>query len=416
MNFRCLMVLALAGTCGLPVPGRAAETLRLEQAIARALAADPTLRAEAAELEAVRARAQREALATPFTVGADLENVAGTGALSGFDSAESTLRISRVLELGGKRSARRALGQAQTLLQENAVSAARLDTLSRTAVRFIEGLVDQQRLSYTSERVSQAEQTRREVAAWVEAGRNPDTDLLAAELALAQAELDHEHAEHELLAARTTLAASWGGDPVDFAELSGNLESLPVVEPFEALAAKLHTAPEQQGAQLQAEALAARRRVAAADARPDLAVSLGVRRLEALNEQGLVMSASLPLGSRRRASFSVVEADARLVALQARGDAALIERRQQLFEKYQELQHARIEVQALRDSMLPKAAEAVALARRGFEAGRFSFLALAQAQNTLFELRRRSAEAAAHFHILLVEVDRLTATSRESMP
>ncbi len=48
MTLRYLWVLALAGTCGVVPYGHAAESLRLEEAVARALQANPTLQAEAA--------------------------------------------------------------------------------------------------------------------------------------------------------------------------------------------------------------------------------------------------------------------------------------------------------------------------------------------------------------------------------
>lgn len=415
MKLRFLVALAVAGACAIHMVARAAEPLRMEQAVARALASDPSLRAQNAELQAVEARAQREGLGTPYTLGADLENVAGTGSLHGFDSAETTLRIGRVLELGGKRAARQALGAAESNLQQNAVASARVDAASRAAARFVEALVDQQRVEFAGERVNQAASIRSEVQTWVEAGRNPETDLLAAEIAVAQAELDREHAEHELLAARMTLAASWGAVTPDFGELEGDLERLPPIEDFEILAARLRQAPEQQAEGLRAETLAAHRRLASASGKPDVVVSLGIRRLEALNDQGLVMSASMPLGNRSRSSLSVAEADARLAALDARREEALVERQQYLFERYQELNHARIEIEALRSTMLPKAQEALTLARRGFEAGRFSFIALTQSQDRLFELRGKALDAAARYHTLMVEVDRLT-TPKESIP
>ena len=69
MNLRCLLVLALAGTCGAIPLGRAAEPLRLEEAGARALANIPSLPAEAAHLRAIQACAQCECLPTLlFTV------------------------------------------------------------------------------------------------------------------------------------------------------------------------------------------------------------------------------------------------------------------------------------------------------------------------------------------------------------
>jgi cobalt-zinc-cadmium efflux system outer membrane protein len=293
---------------------------------------------------------------------------------------------------------------------------ARLEIESRTRSRWIEVLVDQDRLKAAREQVALAERTRREVAGWVAAARNPESDLRAAEIAVAEAELEREHAEHELTSARWTLAASWGAATPDFEAVDGALTPLPPVEPFEALAARLPESSAQRAARLDGERIAARRRLAEASVRPDLQVSLGVRRLEALDDQGLVMSVSVPLGSRQRAGLSVAEADAELAALDARREADRIERHQRLFEKYQELLHARTEHETLRTRMIPKAEQALAFTRRGFEAGRFSFVSVAQAQKTLFELRMRSVDAAARYHLLLIEVQRLAAVAPETAP
>jgi outer membrane protein, heavy metal efflux system len=413
---RYLLALAFAGACGMAPIGHAAEPLRLEDAIARAVAANPALAAESAELDAVRARAQRDALPTPYVLGGDLENVAGSGSLSGVHSAETTVRIGRTIELGGKRAARISLGDADVARQGYAASIARLEIERRTRSRYIEVLADQDRLKAAHEQVALAERTRREVAGWVAAARNPESDLRAAEIAVAEAELAREHAEHELTSARLTLAASWGAMTPDFEAVDGALSPLPPVEAFEALAARLPESSAQRAIGLESERIAARRKLAEASAKPDLQVSLGVRRLEALDDQGLVMSVSVPLGTRQRAGLSVAEADAELAALDARREADRIERHQMLFETYQELLHARTEYEALRTKMLPKAEQALAFTRRGFEAGRFSFVSVAQAQKTLFDLRRRSVDAAARYHMLLIEVQGLVAIAPENAP
>lgn len=416
MNLRHLWVLALAGTCGVVPWGHAAEPLRLEEAVSRALASHPTVAAESAELQAVQARADREALPTPYVLGGDLENVGGTGALGGVQSAETTLRVSRVLELGGKRAARQALGNAETAQQRYRADVARIEVASRATTRFIEVLADQKRLEAARERVRLAERTRREVAAWVAAARNPESDLRAAEISVAEAELVREHAEHELAAAKVTLASTWGDLTPEFEAVAGELDALPPLPALETLTARLPMGTEQRSAALESETIAARRRVAQASAKPDLSVSLGVRRLEGVDDQGLVMSISVPLGSRTRSAFSVSEADAQLAAVEARRNAERLERHQAVFEKYQELNHARTEVEMLRTQMRPKAEQALAFTRRGFEAGRFSFQQVALAQNTLFSLRERAVEAAARYHTLLVELERLTAIAPESTP
>lgn len=417
MNLRWLMGLAFAGLCGAVPWGHAAESpLRLEEAVARSLASNPALAAEAADLRAVQARAERDGLPTPYIVGGELENVGGTGTLGGVRSAEATLRLGRVIELGGKRAARQALGVAEIAHQRQMSESARLEIASRTATRFIEVLADQQRLDYARERVALAERTRREVATWVAAARNPESDLRAAEIAVVDAELEREHAEHELESARVALAASWGAYEPDFGPVQGELGALPAVETLQTLAARLPLTPSQRSALLEADAISARRRVAAAGAKPDVTVSLGVRRFEALDDQGVVMAVSVPLGSRPRAALAVAEVDAQLAALELRRDAQRAESYQVLFDNYQELVHARTEYTALRERMLPKAEQALAFTRRGFEAGRFSFVSLIQAQRTLFELRARGIEAAARYHARLVEIDRLTAMSTEPRP
>lgn len=411
-----LLALAVAGVFGAAVSGRAAEPLRLDQAVARSIAANPTLAAEAADVRAAQARADRESLSTPYVLGGDLENVVGTGLLSGLTSAESTLRLGRVIELGGKRASRQAAGAADVARQQNVADIARLDIAARTTARFIEVVVDQQRLAFANEQVALAQRTRREVAVWVRAARNPETDSHAAEIAVADAELHREHAEHELASARVTLAASWGSATPDFETVAGRLDQLPPSTQFEDFAKRLPQAIAQRTSQLESDAILARRGVAEAAARPDVNVSLGVRRMEAIDDQGLVMSVSVPLGNKARSRLGVAEADAQLAAVQARSEARRAESYQALFEKYQELVHARTEYDAVTTRMLPKAEQAMALSRRGFEAGRFSFTALAQAQRTLFELRERRIEAAARFHILLADIERMTATSTEPKP
>ena len=411
-----LLALAFAGVFGIAVAGHAAEPLRLDQAVSRSLAANPTLLAGVADVRAAKARADRDSLPAPYVIGGDVENVVGTGSVSGFTSAETTLRLGRVIELGGKRAARQAAGAAEVARQQNAADIARLEIAARTTARFIKVVADQQRLAFAREQVTLAEKTRREVAGWVRAARNPETDLHAAEIAVFDAELEREHAEHELASARVTLAASWGSPTPDFETVAGNLDELPTSAPLAVLAQRLPQSIAQHTSQLESQVIAARRNLAIAAAHPDVNVSVGVRRLEVLGDQGLVMSVSVPLGNKARSRLGIAEADAQLDAVQARRDAQRVESHQALYEKYQELVHARTEYDAVSIRMLPKAEQATAFSRRGFAAGRFSFTQLAQAQRTLVQLRERRVEAAARYHTLFADIERMTATATEDYP
>jgi cobalt-zinc-cadmium efflux system outer membrane protein len=416
MSKPSLMALVLMGTCLTIAPAHAAERLRLDQAVARALESNPTLAAEAATLRATQSRAQLQALPPAYTVGAEVENFAGTGATSGVKSAEATLRLGVVLELGGKREARQALGRAEVSQQQNRAEITRLDLASNTALRFVEVIAAQERLAFTRQRVTLAQRTRAEVAKWVAAARNPDSDLNTAEIAVTEAELEHQRAQQRLSSARLTLASTWGSSQADYAEAQADFTALPAIAPFEELAEKLSQTPEQRATAFEVDTLTARRNVVQAGGRPDVNFSVGVRRLQGTSDQALVMAVNVPLGSQTRAAYSVADIDAQIDAVNARREALRHERYQELFAKYQELTQARLEVESLRTSMIPKAEKSLAITRRGFDEGRFSFFIFVQAQKALFELQARTVDAIARYHTTLVEIERLTATTQGVKP
>ena len=418
MYYRCTSLWLVLVCAIAPMAARthAAGPLTLAQAVQRSVDSSPAMAAETLGQDAAGARARREAMSPPWFLVADVENFAGSGSLSGMDSAETTLRLGRVIELGGKRAAREAMGEADLAHVHLQIELARLRIAAIATTRFIEVLADQQRVRLADQQVELAQRARAEVARWVEAARNPETDLHTAELDLADAELEREHAEHELASARVTLASTWGALSADFDTAAGSLTDLPEAPPLDALTKRLPETAAVRGLVLEAQATAARRELARANSSPDLTMNVGVRRLEAFEDHGLVLSLSMPLGSRSRAELSMTEADAQVAATGRRREASLADTHQALFQKYQELLHARGEHDALRGSMLPKAERALSLAQRGFDSGRFSFAALTQAQRTMHALRKRDVDAAVRYHTLLVEVELLTAIIPESAP
>ena len=123
------------------------------------------------------------------------------------------------------------------------------------------------------------------------------------------------------------------------------------------------------------------------------------------------MGVSLPLGSAPRSALGVARIDAELGALTARQQAAQWDARQQLYGLYQELEHARHVVETHQKETLPAAEAALAASRRGFELGRFGFLVLNQAQQTLIDLRLDVLAAQQRYHTRLVAIERLTAAN-----
>lgn len=411
MLFRKGLTLALAGAMGVCACPAFAENVTLEAAIRRTLESNPALRAEGAAVTALEQQARLDGMAPAPTLGADLENVLGTGAVSGIHGAEATLRLSQVFELGGKRDARIARGAADVARQENVVGQRRLDLAAETTRRYIAVAAAEQERTLAASQAQLLRDTERAVRERVERGVAPEGDRELAGIAAARADLDREHAEHELAAARFALAALWGETTAMPIDTTADLLALPELPDFEALAARLDGTPEAIAFALEADRLSAERAVARASARPDLSLSLGVRRLEALDDQGLVLSFAMPFGTAERSSYALARTDAEQEALDARRQAASLEARQQLFARHQELRHARTEYEALTVRMIPAAERGLALTQAGYDDARYSILQLTQAQALLLQLRQQRLAAATRYHQRLADIERFTAAA-----
>ncbi|CAM5556233.1 TolC family protein [Rhodanobacter lindaniclasticus] len=414
LSLRCMCLLLLAG--GFGAPAVAGEALSLPQAVTRALAHNPAVRAGDQTVVAAERQADLTGLAPPWMVGADVENVGGTGAVSGIRAAETTLRLGRVLERGGKRDARLAVGAIDIERSRNALDQIRLELATETTRRFVEVLADQARTTVATQDLALAHELTATVNRWVQAGRSPESDLNLMQIAEERADIEVEHAAHELAGAKVSLAALWNTVEPDFDEAAGDLFELPAIPAYEALVARLPENPTLRGLILDTRAAQARERVAAASATPDVTWHVGVRRLSTFDDTALIAGISLSLGSAKRSALSVAQSAAETEATDARAQAQRMDVRQRLFSTYQELVHARTAFEAHRDRMIPKAEAALALTRKGFDAGRLSFVALSQAQRTLLELRNAQIDAAVRYHTLLTDIERMTATAGVSSP
>ncbi|HZX81079.1 MAG TPA: TolC family protein, partial [Lysobacter sp.] len=91
------------------VPASAADRLSLDDAFRRVESLHPDLRLGAGQRRVLDAELDRAGLRPPRVVGAEAENLLGTGEARGLSGAELTLTLASVLERGDKADARRAL-------------------------------------------------------------------------------------------------------------------------------------------------------------------------------------------------------------------------------------------------------------------------------------------------------------------
>lgn len=394
----------------------ASGELTLAQAIELSLRRHPELIASGYELSAAQARILQAGVRPNPELGLEFENFAGGGEVGGVGALETTLSLSQVVELGGKRGLRVSVAEGDLDLISIEQRARQLDVLAAVTQRFIDVVAAQERARFAEQAVQLAQQTLEAIATRVEAARSPEAERSRARIALTRAQIEQAQARSELSAARYALAASWGDAEPKFGDAQANLFSFPSSASFQSLLERLERNPDFVRFASEARLRDAELRLARAQARPDITFSLGVRRLEESNDTALVGGFSIPLPVSDRNRGAIREARVRRAQSDAERNAAFTRARAGLFGLYQEISAARLRSETLRSEAVPQAQTALEQTQYGYDRGRFSYLELVTAQEELLALQEAAIDAAADHHRLLAEIERLTSEPLTNMP
>ena len=387
--------------------------LTLDQAIVNVLESSPMLKAADYESKAAAARIRTAKQSPRYRGSIELENFAGSGLHSGTDLLQTTLRLSKVLELGDKAELRGDLSNNKAMLLRNEQDAKRLDLLAETTKRFIEVITDQQRLVNANDSIDIAIRTKQVVEKRVKAGKSATAELRRANIALARSELKLDHAKHRLDSARLKLATLWGEMPREESQISfttaiANLFEIEQAKPFKSLVKLLERNPDLVRFATEKRLAQSQTLLARSSAQSDMEITGGLRYFNFTDDTALVLSLNIPFGSSSRARSNVEAAE--MMALR---DPHVYQQRHltlysTLFELHQEIRHSIDAVTALRESIIPQAEQALQDYEKGYAAGRYSFLELTEAQQLLLDLKLETVITASDYHRYLIEIDRLT--------
>lgn len=409
----CIAVLiaAVLSPCASMAESKIPEVITLGDAIVLVLERSPRLGAARYESQAAAAQIRQARLGTPYTVNVDLENFAGSGLFSGVDGIEATLSIARILELGDKPALRGGLAQQKANQLQSVQDAQRLDLLAETARRFIHVVTDQERLPIAIETVVLAQRTLEAVEQRVAAGRTPLAEQRRAGITVSRSQLALEHAKHELESSRVKLATMWGDTRADYNSVKANLYDFQPVEEFQSLELLLVNNPDLVRFATEQRIEEARISLLTARQRPDLQLSGGVRYLGISDDFALVASASIPLGSGKRATNLIEASQFSSLTRPLEYEHRKLELLSTLFETYQELQHDVTVVNTFSAQIIPEAEQVLRDYEKGFSAGKYSLLELTEAQRMLLNARLEVVMAASGYHQKQIEIERLTGAA-----
>lgn len=385
-----------------PRIGPLPTSLSLAQALDEALARSPSIVAAQAEVAAAEARVRQSGVRSNPELSFELENIAGTGELRGLKSTEATLAINQRLDLGGRRSARVGLAEAELAVQRLRLSIARADLALSVREQFARAVTARERLAQVEESVERAGRLAIAAKILVDAGRDPPLRALRARSALAQAEAEREAAVADELAARSSLAALFGiRDPVG--TINGTtLDLTPhLVNPEASLEVRLADAE-----RVLAEAGV---RQQLAEQRLDPAVGIGVRHVRESGDFGLVAGVSMPLRVFDRNRGNIEAAQSARAAAEARRNGAVASVTARARNAIASVQAAQRRVEALQATAVPEAAEALRLAERSYAEGRATLVEVLDAQTAYTSIRTALTDARLALALATAELGRISA-------
>ena len=384
-----------------------AGSITLSQALAYALLHNPELAVYAWEMRVSEAEELQAGLLPNPEIEIEMEEVGGGGGRSGFTSAESALQLSQLIELGDKRSRRVRIAALQSQLAGWEYEAKRLDVFTKVANAFVDVLAAQRQLELANELTGLSEEMLTTVAQRVEAGKDSPVETTKAQVALSTVRIEQKRAIGQLESARKRLAVTWGSRSATFERVVGQFDQVLPVPAESQLLQLLVQNPDIARWAVEMEQRRAILEMEKAKAIPDPSVRGGIQHFNETDDTSFLFGLSIPLPLFDRNQGEVLAAKYNIAKAQQQRRAAELAVYTAVVDAYQELSSAFTEVTDLKEEVLPGAQCAFDAVGQGYRQGKFNYLEVLVAQQTLFEAKGRYVESLAAYHKGKVEMERL---------
>ena len=381
--------------------------LSLSEALSLALLHNPTLQSVAWDIRISNVKKLRAGLLPNPELDIEAENFLGTDELKGFDQAETTVSISQLFELGGKRAKREALALTERDLALWDYETQRLDIIHQVARRYIDVQANQARYKLAVETTNVAEEIYKNIVARVEAGMVSPLEQGKSRVEFAKARLHMARVQSELISKKQNLAAVWGSITPLFKDVSGDLYSVQTVPELSELLSRLYQNPDLARWSAEIERYQNAISLAKAQKIPNITFMAGARHFAGDDDFAVVAGASVPLLIFDTQQTGVDEAEMILTQAMQKQQAAKVSIRSALIDSYQQLQMSNVGIKVIREEVLPSAKEVLKAAKIAYRLGEIGSLDLLDAQRTSFQSGSQHLEALADFQHNVAKIERL---------
>ncbi|MDO8446139.1 MAG: TolC family protein [Deltaproteobacteria bacterium] len=380
--------------------------IALADAVALSLVNNPELAAFSLEKRAADARIIQSRLIPNPELSAVVENIGGAKEVTG--GVQTTIQLSQLIELGGKRSARTRAAQISQDLAEKDYDKKRIEVLSEVSRAFIRTLSAQRHLVLAEEMAGLARQVVKTVSDRVLAGKVSPVEETKAKVALSSVMVEQERARLELESTRKRLSSTWGSTSPRFETAVGDIEDrIAPLPPFEQLTAHLSNNPDVVRSEAEISQRKAVIDLERSKVVQDISVNAGYRRFTDYDENSVIVGVTIPLPIFNRNQGGVLESRLLLSKAEEERRAAEVKAATLLAEAFNSLSIAYVEVTTLKENSLPGAQSAYDATMEGYRMGKFGYLDVLDAQRTLFDVKLQYIKALTGYHLAVADVEQL---------
>jgi cobalt-zinc-cadmium efflux system outer membrane protein len=374
------------------------KLLSLDVALGLAMAANPEISVALREQEATEgARIQAGVRHNPY-ISSEIQDTRS-------DTQQITLQFNQEIELGNKRESRLALADILHTKATAELDALKATIHANTVNAFYEVLVAQERLALSKSSFEVANAAVNAATKRVNAGKSSPVEETKSNIAASSAKIELNQSNSQLNSARKRLSALCGNPFLVFEQAYGDVENIPLVPSLENLLALLENAPAIEIANLEVSARGGSTKLARSQSTPNITISAGIVHNQELGLNQAIVGLSAPIPVFDRNQGNVQEA----VSLEYKAQDELIALKTQLATKlageHERLSVARLSAISLREEILPGAQNAFEAANKGFNAGKFNFLDVLDAQRTLFQAKSQYIQVLLDAHQAIAEIE-----------
>ncbi|WP_340679887.1 TolC family protein [Paraglaciecola sp.] len=383
--------------------------ISLESAIKHMLANAPERHEFTFKQKALEGEGKTASLKPALNAAIEIENVLGTGELSGIKNAELTLSLSSVIELGDKIRVRAAVVNAKSTLLEAQKRVNTLDLLAEVTRRYIDVLAQQALLEIQKQAETLARHTYQAVTKRVNAGASHVFEQKRASSALARAQLEVLTAQQSKQSMINSLAIMWGEQSPTFTQVTGDLFALPPSPSLTVLFANVLASENLTVYAQESRVQQAQARLIQTANEADLTWTAGIRRINGINDSAFVAGLSMPLFSGERNLGEFQQQKALIGQLEQQKQAATLNFYHQLNMALLARNNALLNVQTLQSAIIPPLEEALVLVEQAYIDGRFSYVEWISTRQELLNAKQMLIQAAKQAHQRGADIESLTA-------